>query len=225
MQNFKPGFGWTGGSLGGLAIDGRTRAAAEKCARVRGSGSSAAGQGTGRDGAFSSRTVQEGRGTGTYRSTDSGIGGRRRLRPPCLHHSDRRNFAVLRLDGRDSLRPEFALLRSHSSLRDGRTEERIPAAIRARRKDWLLRTDRTASRLERRSAANEGGEKGRCLRAQWNESLDHERRRGRRSDCVREHGAREGRERHHRAGRGKRHAGISGRQGREETGNQCDGLQ
>src|SRR5256714_1386256 len=130
--------------------------------------------------------------------------------------------ASLRLDGRDSLRPEFALLRSHSSLRDRRTEERIPAAIRARRKDWLLRTDRTASRLERGSAADQGSEKGRCLRAQWNESLDHERRRGRRGDCVREHGAREGRERHHTTGRGKRNAWISSRQGIEDTWNECE---
>src|SRR5437879_11871365 len=99
-----------GGSLGGPAIDGRTRAAAEERARVCGKGSSAAGQGTGRDGAFSSRGVHEGRGTVTYRSTVSGIGGRRGLRPQCLQQSDRRIFAALRLERTETLRPYCAAL-------------------------------------------------------------------------------------------------------------------
>src|SRR6266852_6564868 len=51
-------------------------------------------------------------------------------------------FAMLRFDRRDSVRSELALLRSDSSVRDGRTEEKISDALRARRKNRVLRADR-----------------------------------------------------------------------------------
>src|SRR5260370_38285094 len=121
-----------GASYGGPGTDGRTEASAKECARVRGIGSKAACERTRRDGPLSARAVSEGGRTRANRRRVSGIGRRSRLRPPCLHHRERRNFALLRLHGGDSLRAKLPLLRSPPPLRNSRTQETITPAVQAR---------------------------------------------------------------------------------------------
>ena len=96
-------------------------------------------------------------------------------------------------------------------------KKKFLAALRARRKNRLLRADRTAGRLERRGARDQGGAPGRPLHHQRHESVDHQRRRGRCGHRVREYRSGEGRKRNHRAGRRARHARLQGGQGRKET--------
>src|SRR6266436_4037077 len=132
---------------------------------------------------------------------------------------------MLRFHRRDSFGAELALLRSHLSLRNGRAEEEIPGAVRAGRKNRLLRAYRAAGGFECGGAANEGCEEGRRVRNQWYESMDYQWRSGRRGDCVSEQGEGEGRKRYYRDSCGKRHAGFQGWQRRKETGDQRHGVQ
>jgi len=83
----------------------------------------------------------------------SGSRGRGGVRPPGVHHCDRRDFAMLRFHGRDPERAEFTVLRSHLSLRNRGAEEEVSAAVHARRKNRVLRADGTASGLECGGAA------------------------------------------------------------------------
>src|SRR4029077_9535112 len=96
-----------------------------------------------------------------------------------------------------SLGSKFALLRSDSPLWHAGAKEEISRTVRARRKNRLLRAHGAASRLERRRAPDEGGPQRRSLRNQRHEGLDHEWRRGRCRDRIREHAARKRREGNH----------------------------
>ena len=66
-----------------------------------------------------------------------------------LRDRHRGDFARLRVHGRDSFRPEFALLRSRFSLRNRRAKAKTSCSLRARRKNRLLCAHRTSSRLQR----------------------------------------------------------------------------
>jgi len=68
--------------------------------------------------------------------------------------SSSRKFLASALHWRDSLRAEFAVLRSNSPLRHRRTEEEISCALRAWRKNWLLRADRAAGGFKRVGSSN-----------------------------------------------------------------------
>ncbi len=126
-------------------------------------------------------------------------------------HRDGGNRPRLQLRRRGSSRCKIPS--TGASIEHFGTEEqknKILRALRARRKDRLLRAHRAAGRLERGGARpNQGGVRGRrSLRHQRREGLDHQRRRGRCCRRVCEHAAGEGRKGNHRAPGGKRHAGI-----------------
>src|SRR5208337_5545144 len=137
--------------------DGRAEAATKERAGICGVRSAPAGQGTGRDRTLSAGTVQESGGTGLDGRGVSGSRGRGGFRPPGIHDRDRRDFAMLRFDGRDPERAEFAVLRSHPSLWNRGAEEEVSAAVHTGRKNRVLRADGAASGLECGGAANEGG--------------------------------------------------------------------
>ncbi len=63
---------------------------------------------------------------------------------------------VLRVDGRDFVGAEFAVLRSGLPLRNGRAEEAAADAVRARREDRMLRAHRAAGRFKRGCACDQG---------------------------------------------------------------------
>ena len=94
---------------------------------------------------------------------------------------------VLRVDGRDFVGAEFALLRSDSSFWNDGAEGEVSVAVCARGKNRLLRADRAAGGFERGGVADEGGAQGRQLHRERHESVDHQWRRGGCGDRVREH--------------------------------------
>src|ERR1700687_645339 len=122
---------------------------------------------------------------------------------------------MLRVAGRNSFCAEFTVLRSHTSRWNRRAEKALAASLRARRKNRLLRIDGTASRLECRRAANQGGKKGRQVRSERHQSVDNQWLRRGCGNCLRQLRSIQRRKRNYRPGGGKRHAGISRGQGRK----------
>ena len=149
---------------------------------------------------FPRETFRESRGAWPDRRCRSRELRRRGDGPRQLFHRHRGNFARLRFHRRDSVRAEFAVLRSDLSLRHRRAKAKISRAFRARRKNRLLRADGAAGGLERGGARDESGAQGRPLRRQRHEGVDHERRRGRCGHRLRQYPAGKGRKGNHRAG-------------------------
>src|SRR2546425_4114075 len=117
---------------------------------------------------------------------------------------------MLRFHRRDSFGAELALLRSHLPLRNGRAEEEIPGAVRAGRKNRLLRAYRAAGGFECGGAANESREEGGRVRSRWHKNMDYQRRGGRRGGFVCGKGPGGGRKKEYPAQRGKKDAGGLG---------------
>src|SRR5580704_11954957 len=134
----------------------RTAVAAEERAGICRGGSEAAGEGKRRDGEIPARAVSEGCGAGIDRRGHSRSGRRRGDGSHQLRDRGGRDFARVRFDGRDFVGAEFLVLRPDSSFRYRRAEEKIPVAVRARRKDWMLCPYRAAGWIERGGARDQG---------------------------------------------------------------------